>query len=151
MKNRRLVSFLSLFSLVLVLSIYYVLVPVNTATLNNEENETLKLMHEYFKNESSTNKNDYTGIFEGKNVIVIMGESFSSLAIDETLTPTLYKLSNAGFKFNNFYTPLFPVSTSDGQYLSDTSLIPGEGIYSMSELGSKTFPYTYGNIFNHII
>ena len=39
MKNRRLVSFLSLFSLVLVLSIYYVLVPVNTATLNNEENE----------------------------------------------------------------------------------------------------------------
>jgi len=35
MKNRRLISFLSLFSLVLVLSIYYVLVPVNNATLNN--------------------------------------------------------------------------------------------------------------------
>ena len=35
MKNRRLVSFLSLFSLVLVLSIYYVLVPVNTSTLND--------------------------------------------------------------------------------------------------------------------
>lgn len=39
MKNRRLISFLSLFSLVLVLSIYYVLVPVNTATLN-EDNPT---------------------------------------------------------------------------------------------------------------
>ena len=36
MKNRRLVSFLSLFSLVLILSIYYVLVPVNTATLNSD-------------------------------------------------------------------------------------------------------------------
>jgi len=36
MKNRRLISFLSLFSLVLVLSIYYVLVPVNTATLNSD-------------------------------------------------------------------------------------------------------------------
>lgn len=35
MKNRRLISFLSLFSLVLVLSIYYVLVPVNNATLNS--------------------------------------------------------------------------------------------------------------------
>lgn len=34
MKNRRLISFLSLFSLVLVLSIYYVLVPVSNATLN---------------------------------------------------------------------------------------------------------------------
>jgi outer membrane protein assembly factor BamA len=36
MKNRRLISFLSLFSLVLVLSIYYVLVPVNTATINTD-------------------------------------------------------------------------------------------------------------------
>ncbi len=35
MKNRRLISFLSLFSLVLVLAIYYVLVPVNNATLEN--------------------------------------------------------------------------------------------------------------------
>lgn len=35
MKNRRLISFLSLFSLVLVLSIYYVLVPVSNATLND--------------------------------------------------------------------------------------------------------------------
>ena len=35
MKNRRLISFLSLFSLVLVLSIYYVLIPVNNATLNS--------------------------------------------------------------------------------------------------------------------
>ena len=38
MKNRRLISFLSLFILVLVLSIYYVLVPVNNATLNNGAN-----------------------------------------------------------------------------------------------------------------
>lgn len=37
MKNRRLISFLSLFSLVLVLSIYYVLVPVNTATINGND------------------------------------------------------------------------------------------------------------------
>ena len=36
MKNRRLISFLSLFSLVLVLSIYYVLVPVSNATLNTD-------------------------------------------------------------------------------------------------------------------
>lgn len=35
MKNRRLISFLSLFSLVLVLSIYYVLVPVNNVVLND--------------------------------------------------------------------------------------------------------------------
>lgn len=118
--------------------------------IENESDDEVKDVYKYLSVQKPTNKNDYTGVFEGKNVIVIMGESFSSLAIDETLTPTLYKLSNSGFKFNNFYTPLFPVSTSDGQYLSDTSLIPGEGIYSMSELGSKTFPHTYGNIFKNL-
>lgn len=35
MKNRRLISFLSLFSLVLVLSVYYVLVPVSDVSLDN--------------------------------------------------------------------------------------------------------------------
>jgi len=35
MKNRRLISFLSLFTLVLVLSIYYVLVPVNNVSLDS--------------------------------------------------------------------------------------------------------------------
>ena len=34
MKNRRLISFLSLFSLVLVLSVYYVLVPVNNTSID---------------------------------------------------------------------------------------------------------------------
>lgn len=34
MKNRRLISFLSLFSLVLVLSVYYVLVPVNNVSVD---------------------------------------------------------------------------------------------------------------------
>lgn len=33
MKNRRLISFLSLFSLVLVLSVYYVLVPINNVNI----------------------------------------------------------------------------------------------------------------------
>lgn len=36
MKNRRLISFLSLFSLVLVLSIYYVLVPINNVSLDSD-------------------------------------------------------------------------------------------------------------------
>ena len=38
MKNRRLISFLSLFSLVLVLSIYYVLVPVNNVVIDDSGN-----------------------------------------------------------------------------------------------------------------
>ena len=118
--------------------------------IKNEKNEDIKEIHRYFKNTKPTKKNEYTGIFKDKNVIFIMGESFSSIAINEDITPTLYKIYNSGFKFNNFYTPLFPVSTSDGQYLTDTSLIPIEGKYSMSESSDKYLPYSYGNSFSSL-
>ena len=78
-----------------------------------EQDETIKEMHEYFSSEDATNKNEYTGMFEGKNLIVLVAESFSQLAIREDLTPNLYKLYKEGFQFDNFYTPVFPVSTAD--------------------------------------
>lgn len=118
--------------------------------IQNENNEIIKEIHNYIKTQNPTKKNKYTGLFKDKNLIVIMGESFSSLAINKELTPTLYKLFNQGIKFNNFYTPLFPVSTADGQYLSDTSLIPGEGLYSIQEVNNKEFPYVYGNVFKNL-
>lgn len=112
-----------------------------------QSDETLKEISKYIATQEPTNKNEYTGIFEGKNLIVIVGESFSSLAIREDLTPTLYKIANEGFKFKNFYTPLFPVSTADGEYLTDTSLLPAEGVWSIEKLSGKTMPYSYGNVF----
>lgn len=118
--------------------------------IKQEDNEIIKEIHNYVKYQEPTKKNQYTGMFEGKNLIVILGESFSSLAINKDLTPTLYKLATHGFKFNNFYTPLFPVSTADGQYLSDTSLIPAEGKYSIQEVTEKKFPYAYGNVFRNL-
>ena len=69
--------------------------------INNESNNTIKSMHEYFKNDTGTQKNKYTGMFEGKNLIVIMAESLNEIAIREDLTPTLYKLTHSGFVFNN--------------------------------------------------
>jgi len=118
--------------------------------INEEENKTIKEIHQYMKTQVPTKKNKYTGMFKGKNLIVILGESFSNLAINKEITPTLYKLSNQGMQFNNFYTPLFPVSTADGQYLSDTSLIPAEGVYSIQEVDDKTFPFVYGNVFKKL-
>lgn len=116
----------------------------------NEENETIKTMHEYFKNEVPTNKNDYTGMFEGKNLIVLVAEAFSPMSINEKLTPTLYKMYNEGFQFTNFYTPVYYVSTSDGEYISLTSLLPKEGTWSMSTSSKNYLPFVYGNMFKNV-
>lgn len=118
--------------------------------INNETDETIKSMHNYFSLQSPTNKNDYTGMFEGKNLIVFVAEAFSPMAIDEELTPNLYKLYNEGFQFTNFYTPLFPVSTADGEYIADTSLIPKEGVWSIYRIKGNYMPYSYANVFENL-
>ncbi len=118
--------------------------------IENEKDETIKEMHEYFSEQEPSNKNEYTGMFEGKNLIVLVGESFSSLAIREDLTPNLYKLYNEGFQFDNFYTPIFPVSTADGEYITDTSLIPKEGVWSFFEVIGNYMPYSYANVFEKL-
>ncbi len=115
--------------------------------MQNEQDKTIRGMHNYFKNEEPSKKNEYTGMFEGKNLIVLVGESFSTLAIREDLTPNLYKLYKEGFQFDNFYTPVFPVSTADGEYITDTSLVPKEGVWSFKEIVGNYMPYSYANIF----
>lgn len=118
--------------------------------IENEKNSTIKSMHEYFKSIEPTPNNKYTGMFEGKNLIVIVAEAFSLMSINEELTPTLYKLYNEGFQFTNFYTPVYYVSTSDGEYVSLTSLLPKDGTWSMSASRNNYLPFVYGNMFKNI-
>lgn len=118
--------------------------------IEQEDNQTLKSMHEYFSVQEPTQKNDYTGMFEGKNVVVFVAEAFNEVAIHPNITPTLYKLYSQGFQFDNFYTPLFPVSTADGEYISDTSLIPKENVWSISKISNNYMPYSYANAFENL-
>lgn len=115
-----------------------------------ESDEKLNNMNKYFMSKEPTKKNEYTGMFEGKNLVVFVAEAFSNEAIDETLTPTLYKLYKEGFQFDNFYTPLFPVSTADGEYITDTSLLPKEGVWSLAKIKGNYMPYSYANVFENL-
>lgn len=120
------------------------------ALINNETNSSIISVYEYMKTQEPSKKNEYTGKFEGKNLVVFVAEAFTDLAIDEKITPTLYKLYSEGFQFDNFYTPLFPVSTADGEYMTDTSLIPEEGTWSLEKIAKNYMPYSYANIFEKI-
>ena len=94
--------------------------------------------------------NEMTGIFEGKNLIYITAESFTDLAIDEKHTPTLYKMSNEGISFTNFYTPVWGVSTLDGEYVNCVGLIPKAGVWSMTEAADNYLPFALGNQFKRL-
>ena len=61
------------------------------------------------------------GYFKNKNLILFMAESYNMIAVNKELTPTLYKLTNEGFVFNNFYTPVNN-STIGGEFQELTGL-----------------------------
>jgi lipoteichoic acid synthase len=120
------------------------------ALIANESDSTLLDMHNYFSSVEPTYKNEYTGMFEGKNLIWLVGEAFSSYAVDKDLTPTLYKLANEGFVFTNFYNPVWGVSTSDGEYVPMTGLIPKSGVWSFAMSGENYMPFGMGNMLKKI-
>ena len=115
----------------------------------SEKNNNYKNLYNYFNSVSPSNQNDYTGMFEGKNLIFILAEGFNSIAVSEELTPTLYKLVNNGFVFNNYYSPVF-LSTTGGEFQATTGLIPNQEILKTWKSKKPTISYAFGNQFNKL-
>ena len=108
-------------------------------------------LSEYFGSVQPAQQNEYTGMFEGYNVIFITAEGFSGYMIDPELTPTLYQMSTEGFVFKNFYTPLHFTSTSGGEFQNLTGLYPRAGFpVSLTESGKRStyLPFTLANALN---
>lgn len=126
----------------------YHMLPIDfSALIAGEEDEGLKSAHLWFSQRTPTPENLWTGYFEGKNLIWIVAEGFSTLAMDPQRTPVLWKLSHQGFVFDNFYTPLWGVSTSDGEYVTTTGLIPKSGVWSYSLSSENYMPFALGRQF----
>ena len=113
--------------------------------IEEESREEIIEMHEYFHRRPPSEKNEYTGKYEGYNLIVLTAEAFSHLALHEEVTPTLYKMVHEGYHFKNFYTPIWGVSTLDGEYVANTGLIPKSGVWSFRESSKIDLPLVFGN------
>ena len=120
----------------------------NELDLNFDTGNDTKLISDYISSTMPTNKNKHTGEFKDKNIIYILAEGFNSIAVDKELTPTLYKMVNAGYKFENYYSPMF-MSTTGGEYQFDLSLIPTEEALTKWKNGGLYLPYTVGNVFKN--
>ena len=104
------------------------------------DNKNQTWLADYIESEEPVNTNEYTGMFKGYNLIFLTAEGFSTYAIDEELTPTLYRMANSGFVCNNYYVPLWYTSTSDGEYVNMTGLIPGQ-MHSMRYSSNNVQPF----------
>lgn len=109
----------------------------------DESNSEIKKLHEYFATVEPTKKNEYTGMFKGYNFIYLTCEGYSPWAVDEEVTPTLYKLTHSGFVFENFYNPIWYTSTSDGEYVECMGLLPYNS-NSFKRSKNNSLPFCFG-------
>ena len=89
---------------------------------NNEANIDYKTLNNYFMSRNITDKNEYTGMFEGKNLIVIMMESVNNILLDENIYPNFAKLYKNGWYWENAYSPRNSCSTGNNEMTGMVSL-----------------------------
>ncbi len=122
---------------------------IDFATLyDGTEDEDLKNITAYLSKAEPSYKNKYTGMFQDYNVVFVTAESLSRYGISDICTPTLYKLMNDGFVFDNFYNPMWYHSTIDGEYVNCLSQYPASSDWSFYKSADTYQPYALGNILN---
>lgn len=114
------------------------------------EDEKLLAINSYCAQLSGTKKNAYTGMLRDYNLIVMCAESFDTGAIQPEITPNLYRLSQEGILFENYYNS-FPNTTTDGEYALLQGLYPDTGrskaVSSLYASRESYLPFTLGNAF----
>ena len=89
---------------------------------NNETNTNYKTLNNYFMSRNITDKNEYTGIFEGKNLIVVMMESVDNILLEEEYYPNFAKIMKNGWYWENAYSPRNSCSTGNNEMSGMISL-----------------------------
>lgn len=105
----------------------YPLTPGYRATLSSQT----KTVDAYFAKRGDVQRNEMTGAFAGKNVVLVLMESMDDWMITPKDTPTLVKLMSEGVNFTNFYTPGYgSARTLNSEFCMNTGIyLPTTGTY----------------------
>ena len=111
--------------------ILYPLTPAYQAELKTQAQQ----INDYFSQRGDHATNNMTGLFAGKNVILVLMESMDDYMITPEETPAIYQLMDSGIQFTQFYTPGFGTArTINSEFCMNT------GIY-LPTTGKHVFHY----------
>ena len=119
-------------------------VDIDFDRLNESASSQEKKLNNYVSSLTASKQNEYTGLFEGKNLIMISAEAFSAELIDPVLTPTLYRLATKGIQFTDFYQPS-SAGTTGGEYQNIFGMLPMDGGKSFKNTADDLNYYTIGS------
>ncbi len=108
------------------------------------------LVAEIIENTESTAKNEFTGMFAGKNLVEICIESFSKELLDTGYFPLLKRMAENGIVVEDYYHPFWGGSTTSGEAAMLLGFVPTEGAASMVNVVGKNNGYTLAEDFNKL-
>jgi len=117
--------------------------------IDSETNNKFNNLNKYFISNTITYSNEYTGMFENKNLIVIMVESGSNLMINEEYYPYLYKLYNEGWSWDNYYSPRNSCATGNNELSGMTGLYTIYNSCTANVYKNNTYFESIFNLFNN--
>lgn len=111
------------------------------------ENEDRSQIDEFYASKENLPDNEYAGLLEGKNLLVIQIESLESFIIGkevngQKITPVMDDLISKGLYFPNIYEQVNEGTSSDADLMINTSMFP-------VRRGSTFFRYP-GNTYNSL-
>ncbi len=118
------------------------LIATEKNTLNNRLNR-------YFQGRTISQPNDYTGYFEGKNLIVIMMESINNVIENKEYFPNFARMLESGWYWENNYSPRNACATGDNEFSGMTSLYPINTSCTVNVTPKNTYFTAIFNQFNN--
>ena len=114
--------------------------------IERSSDDTVVNVTKYLSTLTPSKTNEMTGLFQGKNLILITAEAFSLEFISEELTPTLYRMMTQGIHFTDYYQPAWGGSTSSGEFSVMTGIDPARGVKSITNTIGRNMDVTIGNL-----
>lgn len=117
--------------------------------IKNEKNANYRTLSNYFISQEITDKNDFTGFFKDKNLIVIMMESTTNIILNEEYYPNMYKLYTDGWSWKNAYSPRNSCSTGNNEMSGMVGLYTINNSCTANNYKNNVYPQAIFNLFNN--
>ncbi len=117
--------------------------------IEKETNKNYRKLSNYYISQEITDKNDFTGIFKDKNVIVIMMESTNNIVLDERYYPNMHKLYTEGWAWENSYSPRNSCSTGNNEMSGMVSLYTINNSCTANNYKNNVYPEALLSLFKN--
>ncbi len=117
--------------------------------INDETDKNYKKLNNYFISQEITDRNEFSGFFKNKNLIVIMMESTNTILLNEEYFPNFHKMYTEGWAWENAYSPRNSCSTGNNEMSGMVSLFTVNNSCTANRFKNNIYPESIFNLFNN--